>query len=227
MPEVVCSIAEIRIEGRTTCAFVPLSGVENYTPGQYALAISPGSGEILPSVLFPLDWNENGLLLPLPEAVHWTAGTELKFHAPLGNGFNLPVSARRIALVDFQGSGGRLLPLLGSLPKMEASIAMLRAKADLDLPEEVEMLPLDSLADISAWADFIALDLDLSLTAEVRSRYLFKENDIRQSVIQVLVNLPMVCGANAECGLCAVRTRRGWKLGCKDGPVFDWRELED
>jgi NAD(P)H-flavin reductase len=40
-----------------------------------------------------------------------------------------------------------------------------------------------------------------------------------------LVVAPMPCGGLAECGVCAVTTRRGWKLACKDGPVFDLGEL--
>jgi NAD(P)H-flavin reductase len=43
----------------------------------------------------------------------------------------------------------------------------------------------------------------------------------------VLLRTQMPCGALAECGVCAVRTRGGWKMACKDGPVFDWRELRE
>jgi hypothetical protein len=42
---------------------------------------------------------------------------------------------------------------------------------------------------------------------------------------QALVITPMPCGGIAECGVCAVTARRGWKLACKDGPVFDLTEL--
>jgi hypothetical protein len=28
-----------------------------------------------------------------------------------------------------------------------------------------------------------------------------------------------------ECGVCAVNLRKGYKLACKDGPVFDLRSL--
>ena len=38
---------------------------------------------------------------------------------------------------------------------------------------------------------------------------------------QALVRTPMPCGALADCGVCTVRTSRGPKLACKDGPVFD------
>ena len=42
---------------------------------------------------------------------------------------------------------------------------------------------------------------------------------------QVLVLVPMPCGGMGECGVCAVKIQRGWKLACKDGPVFDLEDL--
>jgi len=47
----------------------------------------------------------------------------------------------------------------------------------------------------------------------------------RAGEAQVLVVTPMPCGGLAECGVCAFTTRRGWKMACKDGPVFDLSEL--
>ena len=35
----------------------------------------------------------------------------------------------------------------------------------------------------------------------------------------------MPCGGAAECGICAVPFGRGWKLACKDGPVFELNPL--
>jgi hypothetical protein len=35
----------------------------------------------------------------------------------------------------------------------------------------------------------------------------------------------MPCAGLADCGVCAVELRRGWKLACKDGPVFDLRDI--
>jgi dihydroorotate dehydrogenase electron transfer subunit len=45
------------------------------------------------------------------------------------------------------------------------------------------------------------------------------------SEAQVLIHTPVPCGGVADCGVCAVTLRSGWKLACQDGPVFDWREL--
>ena len=42
---------------------------------------------------------------------------------------------------------------------------------------------------------------------------------------QVLVRTDMPCRGIGECGLCAVRTTRGWQHACTDGPVFQLKEL--
>jgi NAD(P)H-flavin reductase len=42
---------------------------------------------------------------------------------------------------------------------------------------------------------------------------------------QVLVRTSIPCGGIADCGVCAVMTKSNWKLACKDGPVFDLKEL--
>jgi len=42
---------------------------------------------------------------------------------------------------------------------------------------------------------------------------------------QVLIRTPVPCGGVAECGVCAVTVKSNWKMACKDGPVFDWRDI--
>jgi hypothetical protein len=43
---------------------------------------------------------------------------------------------------------------------------------------------------------------------------------------QVLITTPMPCAGLAKCGACAIASRRGWKLACEDGPVFDLNHLK-
>jgi hypothetical protein len=43
--------------------------------------------------------------------------------------------------------------------------------------------------------------------------------------VQILIHTSMPCGGIAECGVCALRTEDDWKLICKEGPVFDLREI--
>jgi dihydroorotate dehydrogenase electron transfer subunit len=41
-----------------------------------------------------------------------------------------------------------------------------------------------------------------------------------------LLEGPLVCGVGA-CGVCAIELRRGMRLLCSDGPVFDLRDVGD
>ena len=45
-----------------------------------------------------------------------------------------------------------------------------------------------------------------------------------QKPVQALMESPMACGAGA-CFSCAVETRRGVRLVCKDGPCFEMKDL--
>ena len=90
-------------------------------------------------------------------------------------------------------------------------------------PAELEIFPLEALPEALAWADFLALDVPLGRLADL-PRVLGTAGRL-SCAAQALVDAPFPCGGIADCGVCAVRTRRGWRLACKDGPVFDLAEL--
>ena len=94
------------------------------------------------------------------------------------------------------------------------------------MPASYEINPLRLLPDALAWADFLALDAPLPRLAELRSLLGLRPDQHLPCLAQVLVETPMPCGGVAECGVCAVPARRGWKLACQDGPVFNLDELE-
>ena len=94
------------------------------------------------------------------------------------------------------------------------------------------MQPLEALADVLSLADYIALDAAREHLYQLGERLGWFNQDnaegSRWAVLreaQVLVRAPMPCGGLAECGVCSVRLKTGWRLVCKDGPVLDWREL--
>jgi dihydroorotate dehydrogenase electron transfer subunit len=95
------------------------------------------------------------------------------------------------------------------------------------LPLEIEILPIEGLADLLPWADYLVVDLPRESLPQLR-RAMRLPADQRASIdVEVLLDTPTPCGGAAECGVCAVKTRRGWKLACKDGPVFDFNLLEE
>jgi dihydroorotate dehydrogenase electron transfer subunit len=205
-------------------------------PGQYLLAHAPGRDEVLPSSLFgarglPLLADgtpapgELELAPPLPAG--WTAGTHLAVRGPLGHGFNLPASARRVGLVGLRATPHRLLSLADLALTQGAAVTLYTRSVPDRLPPEVEVLPLESLSEALTWADFLAFDLAPAALPGLKRRFGLAPHTFMPVPSQVLVDVPMPCGGIAECGLCAVQARRGYRLACKEGPVFDLNELEE
>jgi dihydroorotate dehydrogenase electron transfer subunit len=205
-------------------------------PGQYLLAHAPGREEALPTPVFAARYlpaapagegqpGELELAPPLPSG--WTAGMRLVVRGPLGRGFSLPASARRVGLVELGQLPHRLLPLAGQALAQGAEVALYTRSVPGRLPPEVEVLPLEGLSEALTWADYLAFDLAPSGLAGLKKRFGLAPHTIMPVPAQVLVTVPMPCGGLGDCGLCAVDLKRGWKLACKDGPVFDLNELEE
>jgi hypothetical protein len=216
-------------------------------PGQYLLAQDPASDSPLPAPVFNAGSIPGGFLAAPPVPQTWQPGTTLSLRGPLGWGFSLPISARRVALVVLGETPARLRPLLTASLEQSAALVLV---SDLDLPDlppEVEIQPVSALAEVAHWADYLAIDapreslpgLRETLGLGKQAKPTFARPGLAgwagdaQAVSprrapgpnEVLVVTPMPCGGVAECGVCAVTTRRGWKMACKDGPVFDLDEL--
>lgn len=201
-------------------------------PGAYLLAHKPGSGLALASAIFAAraftestKMGANGFLIAPPVPESWTPGAHLYLRGPLGHGFKIPASARRIALVPFDSSPRRLLSLLDPAFKQEAAVTLVNERPLDDLPFQVEVQPLSALLEVFNWADYLAFD------AARESLPLLKQNlesiglhQIRGEA-QILIRTPMPCGGLAECGVCTVELRKGPQLACVDGPVFDLKSV--
>ena len=218
--EIETELVELHLEDGQPAGRVWVPDVLVPSPGQYFLASTRQLGEVLPAVIFPAGRGNGWLDLapPLPSA--WLAGTLLHLRGPLGRGFRLPV-VRRVALAALDGITARLRLLWNQALVQGAEVALFTRRIPASLPDAVEVLPLESLPDVSGWAEYLALDGTLPQVLEWKSRLAFPG-----VAVEALVNLPMPCGGMGECGVCSVRTRRGWKHACQDGPVFDLHELE-
>lgn len=194
------------------------------SPGGYLLA-HDGSDSPLPVPVFNAGSVPGGFLVAPPIPQTWRPGMVLSLRGPLGHGFSLPVSAGRIALVSLGETTARLKPLLAIALGRGASVALVSDLDLLELPPEVEVQPVSALAEVARWADYLAVDLPRESLLELR-KMLGVDKQTRVTFdAQVLVLTPMPCGGMADCGVCAVTVRRGWKMACKDGPVFDLGEL--
>jgi hypothetical protein len=209
------------ISGRIVCRkdLIP-------APGQYLLAHDPSSEATLPLPLFNAGPLHGGFraAAPIPEA--WRPGTKLFMRGPLGMGFSMPTSARRVALLAMRSHLGCLRALLEIALGQGAAVALVSGSAgNGEVPPEVEIRPLAALAEAAAWADYVAVDLWREDLPDLRE--LLGEGMIagKSFPAQVFVGTDMPCGGMAECGVCALPARRSWRLACKDGPVFDLVEL--
>jgi hypothetical protein len=194
-------------------------------PGQYVLAHASGSDSPLAVPVFFSDSAPNGFrsapFLPLA----WTPGSQLNLRGPLGHGFAIPSFARKVALITFDESPARLHGLISIALKQEAEVVLVSNMVLDDMPEAVEVQPLQALIDIYQWADYAALDVARENLNQLREMLGKQEQARSPREAQVLVRAPMPCGALAECGVCALTIRHEWKMICKDGPVFDLNSI--
>jgi NAD(P)H-flavin reductase len=188
-------------------------------PGQYLMADAPAIPYApLPVPVFSAESAAGGFLTAPPFPRAWIPGTSLNLRGPLGRGFCLPPAARTVALVVLGESPHRLVALIEPALAQGAAITLICDVLPSGLPVEVEIMPVTSLAEIVRWADYIAIDIPRS---EVQSlSELFQTSQI-SSHAQILLSAPMPCGGRGDCGVCAVNVKRGYKLICKEGPVFD------
>lgn len=216
-------------------------------PGKYILARNPaGSDSVVGWLLFPggipsprpssrqsalqTDSFSSFTAGPIPST--WRPGDSLNLRGPLGHGFRLPKNARRLALVALGDTASRLLTLIPPALESGADIALfceapLHPRTHAPLPSIVEIHSLSDLPEIKSWPDFLALDLPLDALPTLRQTLGLGPHERLPCPAQALIWTPMPCGALADCGVCAIPARRGgYKLACKDGPVFDLNDLE-
>ena len=192
-------------------------------PGQYLLAATENDPHTaLACPIFQAGPAPAGFLVapPLPES--WLPGQLLHLRGPHGRGFTLPASARRVALIDFSGSSARLLALLPLVLAQKAAVTLLTDQPPAGLPPAIEISPLSALPESARWADYLALDLPRQSLPDVLP---LLAAQLKPGYAQALVITPLPCAGLGECGVCAVRTRSGPRLACKDGPVFDLNEV--
>jgi NAD(P)H-flavin reductase len=201
-------------------------------PGQYLLAHADGSDSPLAVPIFPArsftdphKTGTDGFLIAPPTPETWIPGTRLHLRGPLGHGFTLPASARRVALIAFGDSPRRLLALLDLAFKQDASVTLVCENPPEDLPLQVEIQPMHALSEVCGWADYAALDCAREDLAQLKEKLGAGGPAKIRCEAQVLIRTPMPCGGLAECGVCTVEGQRGDRLACADGPVFDWKEI--
>jgi hypothetical protein len=203
-------------------------------PGQYLLAYADASDSALADSIFSAKSFSEGFLAAPPIPNSWTLGARLHLRGPLGHGFALPSDARRIALIVFDtqpasacGPSSHLLALIDHALKPEASIVLVCQTPPEELPLQIEVQPLNMLKEIFVWADYVAIDASRASLPELKKILGISKPLSAKNETQILIRMSMPCGALADCGVCTVESRRGPLLACKDGPVFNLKDLLD
>lgn len=189
-------------------------------PGQYLLAHASGSASPLPVPLFFSDSAPNGFIAVTQLPALWVPGASLNLRGPIGHGFTIPPSARKTALIAFDDSPARLRGLISIALKQNAEVVLVSNSEVKDLPEVIEVQPLQAMLEIMQWADYAAIDIDRGNLNQLWEMLRKQSQVSARGEAQVLVRAPMPCGGLAECGVCALTIRHEWKMICKDGPVF-------
>lgn len=216
------------------CRYVRIGCSPNMipSPGQYLLT-GDGSDSPLPVPLFYTDSAPEGFIATAPVPDSWNPGLDLYLRGPLGRGFTLPFSARQVGLIAFDASPARLRGLIQPALEQDTAVVLVCASAPDDLPDDVEVQPMSALEDVVEWADYLACDVRREDLSRMRERLrkidqlMVRKTRVEHGRIdaQVLIHTPVPCGGIAECGVCVVTLKSGWRMACKDGPVFDWNDL--
>jgi hypothetical protein len=196
--------------------------------GQYLMSRAlEDENAILGTPLFAASLKPDGFLATPSLLPAWEPGTHLELRGPIGRGLRLPERAKRIALVALGKTPSRLEPLAGQgLERREATVALYTDASLPILPTALEVQPLQSVPEATAWADFMAIELPLDSLGDLRGVLGLERGEHLPCPGQILIETPMPCAGLSDCGACAIPAGRGWKLACKDGPVFDINEIE-
>jgi hypothetical protein len=195
--------------------------------GQYLLASSRDDpDEALGVPLFLSEKSTHGFWSAPPIPAAWRPGMKLDLLGPLGHGFVLPREVQRLGLVALGESISRLMPLVDPIGQSHGGVTLFTDLPLPRIPALLEAYPLASLKDALDWPDFLAIDLPLQRYAELRNMLGLSEGIGITCPAQVLITTPMPCAGLAKCGACGTASRRGWKLACEDGPVFDLNHLK-
>jgi hypothetical protein len=202
-----------------------------FIPGQYLAASSRSElDNQIPLSLFVESSKNNEITIGSPAPQNWYPGHEITFRGPLGQGFRPPLMLRRLALVGFDDTPNRLMSLVNHTFSQNVDIVMAgdfisNPVITRDIPANVELSTLDHLGDLLHWADFIALDVPAYRIHELNETFRATSTKLPSGDTQVLIYTSMPCAAIAECGVCAVKTVKGYKLACQDGPVFNLKDI--
>jgi NAD(P)H-flavin reductase len=198
-------------------------------PGQYLALVAEELDSPVPLTPFVLDTDGLSLQVsPIPD--DWQPGKVIQVRGSFGHGFHLPPDSSRFVLIGLDAHPNRLLYQLSACHQAGKEILLVcedfQKLASLpQLPLSVEVLPLSGIPEAVSWAQVIDIDCRLGDFQKLELHKDLLKHKSKDSLVEVLLSTEMPCLGIAECGVCAVHTRKGYQLACKDGPVFRFEEF--
>ena len=215
-----------RVRARFDCDLVP-------RPGQFLLArLTPAYDPYLRQSLFPSQLSEAGFALDLPTASpvlgFITPGAQVDILGPAGSPLPDIPPRSRVLLIAHDPSA--LLPLAAGAIQSGGEATLLLSSPypleALDPQIELRVGDLASLAaEFASTADLVFMHVPAPLRKTLHDRLADSRAVLAPSLAHALCSTATPCGTGA-CGACYVRTTRGHKLACLDGPFFSLAQLD-
>ncbi|HCU80041.1 MAG TPA: hypothetical protein DGN60_02615 [Chloroflexi bacterium] len=214
------TIGNDRLQVKLDTDQIPLPG--QFMLGRFWRTIYP----YLNTVLFPTTTNSNNFTIEIknedPKSNYLNLGSQVCLIGPCGQPILINKTTRHLLLVADKN------------PNKLLSFAQLALSRGIDVTFFISCTyPVESLdprieihrgelkpflENHLDWAEQVLMDFNPGPTIR-------KLLDPISSNIYVLSSLMMPCGSGA-CYGCAVYTKSGWKLACKQGPFFKLSELQ-
>jgi dihydroorotate dehydrogenase electron transfer subunit len=250
MQQVTATVADRRSFGPLTYLTLHVPEIaRGVRPGQYLLVrcTTPGNADpFLGRALFVAASDPQAgfvrLLFVADEpGLLWLStqgqGNEVSLVGPLGKPFQLEKSTRHLLLIGAGATLPALLMLAQEAAQREVAVVLHAGATEPSLlpppfllPATVEYQSFDTTGEERSymqslpWADQVAAALALEdigpLVEAVRRAKIRWERGYGQ----VALSGPLPC-VSGTCLGCLIDTREGMRLRCKDGPVFDLRDL--
>jgi dihydroorotate dehydrogenase electron transfer subunit len=216
-------------------------------PGQFVM-VCCGEDTLLRRPLSVHQANGNRLALffnVVGRGTHWLSqrqpGDKLDLLGPLGKGFSIAPGSNNLLLVAGGIGIAPLYFLAQDALRKKRSVKLLYGTADkkrLSIPPEIKLVSAtedgsvgqrgmitETLPDYINQADQVFACGPLQMYQTMA-----RMPQLRDKPVQVSLEVRMGCGLGA-CYGCTVKTKKGLKQVCRDGPVFDlndivWEELK-
>jgi NAD(P)H-flavin reductase len=195
----------------------------SYNPGQIIFIYQPEIDDHIVPLACVKDV-DNQLWYTSDKPLKWQLGKKLYVRGPIGNGFN-PIGSEGKILFIIPGEPiGSLQSLIVDAIQSQKNVAIMCTDFEWQIHPEVEIISFEDYEYAINWADYIYIECaknELTTISEIIS--LIKKHCIPA---EIFIFAPVLCGGNADCMVCTVHKKSGYRQICKEGPVISVEELE-